>query len=131
MIENPNEQQNNNQNKPDELVDHTKEYTSDQIKAGKLMSVLSYLSVLSLIPYFTEKTNPYVKFHAKQGINIFLYEVIFYALDAAISKFSSFFGFIAYLGSIALGVASIVGIVFALNGEAKEIPFLNQIKLIK
>ena len=115
----------------EDFKSHTKEFTKEQIEKGKVMSLLSYLSVLVLIPYFTEKTNPYVKFHAKQGINIFIYEAIFAAADAFISPISAFFGFITYVGSLALAVCSIIGLVFVLTDEAKEIPFLDKISIVK
>ena len=95
------------------------------------MSVLSYLSVLALIPYFTEKNNPYVKFHAKQGMNIFIYEAILSALDGFLTPFTGLFGFVAYLGLVAFAILSIIGLVFALTGEAKEVPFLSKIAIIK
>lgn len=121
----------NQNNQKDDFKSHTNEFTKEQIQNGKVMSLLSYLSVLVLIPYFSEKNNPYVKFHAKQGINIFIYEAIFAAADAFISPFSAFFGFIIYVGSIALAVCSIIGLVFALTDEAKEIPFLDKISIVK
>ena len=128
---NNNQNQNNTNNNQNEFVNHTNEFTKEQIESGKLMSVLSYLSVLALIPYFTEKNNPYVKFHAKQGMNIFIYEAILSALDSFLTPFTGLFGFVAYLGLVAFAILSIIGLVFALTGEAKEVPFLNKIAIIK
>ena len=41
-----------------------------------LMGVLSYLSILCLIPLFTAKDDPFVRFHTGQGLTLFLAEVL-------------------------------------------------------
>ena len=37
-----------------------------------LMGVLSYLGLLALIPYFSKGQSSFVRFHALQGMNLFL-----------------------------------------------------------
>ena len=42
----------------------------------KLMGVLSYLGILSLIPYFIKDQSSFVRYHAVRGLNLFLLELI-------------------------------------------------------
>ena len=61
-----------------DLKETTEQYDKQDIEKGKLMSILSYFGILCLISYFTEKDNKYVRFHAIQGLNLFLISVIYY-----------------------------------------------------
>ena len=53
-----------------DLKDTTNEYDKKEIENGKVMAILAYLGILCLIPYFAEKDNKYVRFHAIQGLNL-------------------------------------------------------------
>ena len=81
-------------------------YTSQEKETGKAMAILSYIGFLSLIPYLTEKENKWVKYHATQGINLV----------------------IIWVGLI---VISVIGICNVCNGEAKELPLVGKMKMIK
>jgi len=112
-----------------------KEFSKKEIEDGKFLAVLSYISILSLIPYFAEKKNKFVMYHAKQGINLFLLEVICSATLSIIGPILwiilwliSIVGSLVALASLAL---SIIGIVNVCNGEAKELPYINKFNLIK
>jgi uncharacterized membrane protein len=118
-------------NTNNDLPNYTSMFTKDQIEKGKVMGIISYISVIALVVYFLEKNNPYVQFHAKQGLNLFIYEAIFYSADAILSGFLPFFGFIAYIGEIALAVLSLFGIVYAINGEARGLPVIDKIAIVK
>ncbi len=90
-----------------------------------LWCVLSYLSILSLIPLLTQKENKFIQFHARQGFALFLLAVgIFVAM--IILGFIPFIGWIIGLAStlvnVGILVLSIVGIVKALQGEEWRIP---------
>ena len=94
---------------------------------NKAMAILSYIGILSLIPYITEKKSKWVRYNAIQGLNIFI-----------VSLIGSVVGIIPVLGWIASGVISIftfvisiMGIVNVCNGEAKELPLMNNFKFIK
>lgn len=99
------------------------------------MAVLSYLGILSLVPYFAEKNNKFVAYHAKQGINLFIIEVIASVALGIIGKILFFIPYASYLLSLAFNlfllVLSVIGIVNATEGKAKELPIVNKIKIIK
>lgn len=116
-------------------------YDKKDIEDGKAMGILAYLNFLSLIPFFAEKKNKFVVYHAKQGLNLFILTT-----GAAIA-ISILFGiiicmpilwgllFIASLLSTAVGiftlVMSILGIIQVINGKTEELPLIGKIKIIK
>ena len=55
-------------------------FSAKEKEDGKLMAILSYVGVLSLVPYLAEKDNKWVRYHAIQGVNLFIIEVIFYII---------------------------------------------------
>lgn len=128
-----------------DLKDHTTECTQEEVNNGKLMSLLAYLGILALIPYFVEKENKYVRFHAIQGLNLFIVNMIASVALMVVAFVATFLFIIPVLGWILGGVLylvvgllpvgffvlQILGIVYALQGNAKEIPVVNKIKLIK
>ena len=121
-----------------DLKDYTNEYDRKDIESGKAMSILSYIGLLCLIPYFAEKNNKYVRFHATQGLNICLLSVIYSIAFFILSIILAFIPIIGWLLIMVLSVASygflalyIWGIVNACNDKAKELPLVNKIKLIK
>ena len=117
------------------VVENRNQFSKKDIEDGKLMGILSYIGILCLIPYLTEKENEFVKYHAKQGLNLFLIEVICSAgLSIIGGMLWLLIGLIALVSScvglLALAL-SIMGIVNVCNGEAKELPIINKFKLIK
>ncbi|MDR1196928.1 MAG: DUF4870 domain-containing protein [Candidatus Nomurabacteria bacterium] len=135
-------------------------FEKKDVEAGKGMAILSYIGILALIPYFAEKKNKYVRFHAVQGINLLLIEValgIIYGIISAIVTaatvtsvvpYGGYYGYnavaaassagaVLVVGTIfmivwlALAVFIILGIINAASGKGKEIPLLGKIKFIK
>ena len=112
--------------------------TSDN---DKLMGVLAYLGILVLIPLLAAKDSKFAQFHAKQGLTLFIGEVILFVLNwvVTIIAFSSLAGFtIGSLLSLVLWgvwiffvVLSIIGIINVVNGEQKPLPLIGGITLIK
>lgn len=136
-----------------DLNDETKNFTKKEIDEGKGMGILSY--ILPFIPYFVEKNNKYVKFHAAQGMNLLLigiaYSILRWILSAiyvAIKCGSGiagqwcrslasgwylpwYFSIIFTIIGIVIGVLCILGIVYVCQGKAKELPILNKLKIFK
>ena len=103
-------------------------------RTNTLMCVLAYLGILSLIPFLAEKNDPFVQYHAKQGLNLFIIEMIVNVLGGILSALP----FIGFIGRIILSVCgilfvvlSILGIVSAVKGEQKELPVIGNIRIIK
>ena len=127
------------------LQDKTADYSKEEIENGKLMALLSYIGILALIPYFAEKENKYVRFHAIQGLNLLIINLVVSAASFVVAIVATvlfiipvigwILGFLLYLviGLVPVGllVISILGVVYSLQGNAKELPIVNQIKFIK
>lgn len=101
------------------------------------MGVLSYLSILCLIPLFTAKDDPFVRFHTGQGLTLFLAEVLVSILSNILWRVLSYgllWRAVGYLYGI-LGlfflVLAITGIVHALQGFQKPLPVLGGIVLLR
>ncbi len=110
--------------------DHTGEYTPEDIKNGKVMSILCYLGFLVLIPMFAEKANKYVRFHVNQGFALFLLNLCVLIVDVIV-------GFIPVLGAIISAllfvcqlILMVLGIVNVANNKAKELPLIGSFKLV-
>ena len=100
----------------------TPQQTPKKAEGNKLIAILSYIGVLCLIPLLTKKDDEFVFFHAKQGLVLFIAEVIT-AFVAAIP----FLGWvIAPLASLLWIILSIVGIINVLGEKTKELPILGK-----
>lgn len=113
----------------------TNNFSKKEIEDGKLMGILSYVGVLSLIPYLTEKNNRFVMYHAKQGVNLFLLEIICSVVLSVVGPLMwlllGVVALVSALVSLASLALSIIGIVNVCNGYAKELPYINKFKFIK
>ena len=87
-----------------------------------LMGILAYLGILVIIPLLTHKGDQFVKFHAKQGLVLFICEVVIWTIG--MSFFWSLF-MIMNLINLAVVVLSILGIVNVVNGQMKELPLIG------
>lgn len=94
-----------------------------------LMLVLSYLWILALIPFFAEKNDPEVQWHAKNGLVLTVAEVIVWF---ALTIMSMLIHFLACLGCFAhmaifvvVVIVRILCIVKATKGERFMIPVLS------
>ncbi len=98
----------------------------------KLMGVLSYLGILSLIPYFIKDQSSFVRYHAVRGLNLFLLELIA-GVAASIIGFilPGLGGLIGWVASVAGLVFSIIGIINVANGDQKDLPIIGGIQFVK
>lgn len=95
--------------------------------------VLSYLGILSLIPYFAKKDDPdqEIRWHAKNGLGLFIAEIILYAVFfvASLALRNSFLGCGLAAAQCVLWLAflviSIICIVKAIGGQRYRIPYIT------
>lgn len=101
-----------------------------EIERGRLFAVLSYLSILSLIAVAFGRENEYAAFHIKQGLLLFVMEVVAVPLGI-IPNFGIYILAIIWL---ALIVLSFIGAFSAWNGKSWRLPspidkWANEIQL--
>ena len=104
----------------------------------KLFGVLAYIGPLWLVPLLAGKSE-YTKFHANQGLVLFILEVIVGVITGVIS---AVFSFIPFAGPILSGIIAAVlwlvcfglavfGIVNSAQGHLKLLPVIGTITIIK
>ncbi|MCK4540537.1 DUF4870 domain-containing protein [Candidatus Parcubacteria bacterium] len=86
------------------------------IEENKAIAALSYVWVLCLIPLLTKKKSKFAQFHAKQGLVLFIIEII--------GTFIFWIPFIGWTIAVLLLVVAIIGVLKALNGEWWKIPYV-------
>lgn len=94
-----------------------------------LISAIGYLGILCLLPLLLRRDSEFAQHHGKQGLLLFVVWLVLW-----VGNIVPFFGQIAWvLGSIALVILGIMGIINALQGKKWEMPLLGpyakQIKL--
>ncbi len=105
-----------------ETKNNTVETPAVQVDNSTLMSILAYLSFLVLIPLLTEKNNPTVKFHVKQGLVLLVIEAGIYVIG---NMMWSLFDILSILNIGAL-ILSIIGIINVVNKKQVELPIVGQ-----
>lgn len=112
-------------------ADTTAEFDAKDIEDNKVMALLSYIGPLFLVPMLAASHSKYARYHANQGLMLFLAEVIL----GAVSGILGLIPFVGWIFGLVTGVASlaglILGIVNAANGRAKELPLIGHIRLYK
>lgn len=108
-------------------ADSTAQFDPQDIQNNKVMALLAYLGFLFLIPLLAAPNSRFARYHANQGLVLFILE----AISSAIS-FIPFVGWIigGILGIFGL-VLTIIGIVNAANGQAKQLPIIGGITILK
>lgn len=113
-------------------------FSEQDVSQNKVMGILAYLGILCLIPFLAAKESPYAQFHAKQGLNLFIIEAIYSVAFSILSVILAFIPIIGWIIIALLGLVSIVflalaimGIVSACGSEAKELPIVGKIKIVK
>ncbi len=100
--------------------------TTDTIREqDKIMLVLAYLGLLSLVPLLAVKDSDYVKWHARQGLALFI--VWFGAMAGLwVLTMIPFLGILFFLTNVLLNLGMIalvvIGIVKAFGPERWRIP---------
>ena len=85
------------------------------IENNKVLAALAYVGILCFIPLLLKRRSKFAQFHAKQGLFLFIVEVI------------AMLPFLVWIGWIAMVVAilySILGVINAMDGKYWKMPYL-------
>lgn len=108
-------------------ADTTNEYDPADIEENKVMAVLSYIWILFLVPLLAAKNSKFARFHANQGLVLFLAGIA----SGVVAVIPILGWILSVVCSIVLTVLMILGIINAATGKAKELPIIGKISLIK
>lgn len=98
-------------------------YDSRDVDDNKVMAILAYIWILFLVPLLAAKNSKYARYHAYQGVALFITWILVQAVGHLLPYSLSGLVWIASLGVLAL---SIIGIVNAYNGKAKPLPLIGK-----
>ena len=111
--------------------------TDAQMKKG--MAIISYFYILVLIPIFAAKNDPFARYHANQGLILFILQFILNVISnvavrllvgvSATLVWGLTFG-INILMFVIL-IFNIIGIINAAKGRMKPLPIFGGIKILK
>lgn len=115
--------------------DMTSQFDPQDINNNKGMSVLAYIGFLFLVPLLACPNSKFARYHTNQGLVLFL-------LEFALGVVTGIIGIIPIAGLIIGGLLSAVGGIFTLvlmimgiinaaQGQAKELPLIGKITLLK
>jgi uncharacterized membrane protein len=90
-----------------------------------LMAILAYIGPLVIVSYLVAKDDPFVKFHIKQGLVLFVAEVVIMLAWQMLWGFLWPIAMLVNLLNLALLVLSIIGIVNAAQGNEKALPLVG------
>jgi uncharacterized membrane protein len=94
-----------------------------EVLEGKAYAILAYLWILCLVPLILKKENKFALFHAKQGLILFIGELV-----VGFVGIIPFIGWmILFLGTFLFGILSLAGIVQALMGNYWKMPVVGDV----
>ena len=119
------------------MEENKQEVMQNDTEKERLWAVLAYLSILIFIPLLRKKKSDFLVYHVNQGLVLFVLEVcagIVLAVVELVFKFAAptlffIFNIIFAVISLLFLVCHVFGILHALQGVRKKIPFLGEIKL--
>jgi fumarate reductase subunit D len=104
------------------MGEEKKTQKTSAISGDNVYAILSYLWILCLVPVLMKKENKFVRFHARQGLMLFIVEV-----GVGIVSIIPFLGGIIYIiGMIVCGLLSLAGIVNVLMGKEWKMPIISE-----
>ncbi|HWR82740.1 MAG TPA: hypothetical protein VN285_05520 [Candidatus Deferrimicrobium sp.] len=89
---------------------------------GRLAAILSYIPFLCFVPLLNMRENAEARFHARQGVILFLLELV--AVFFLIDDISDFVFKAVLIGAVLLSAA---GIYFALQGKKFRLPIIGDL----
>jgi len=84
------------------------------INENKLVAAIGYIWILCLVPLLLKKNSKFCQFHAKQGLVLFIIELL---------GMIPFVGWVLFIAAV---IYSVYGIVQALDGKYWEAPIIGE-----
>ena len=120
-----------------QMRDLSREFQESDVEQNKLMAVLSYFSLLVLLPILCAKDSKYARFHANQGLMLLLvsmgWQFISAMLNLVFDRYWWQFRFLLSLsgvGYLLILVLFCMGVANAVTGKAKELPLIGHFRIL-
>ncbi len=105
------------------MTQEAKTTTNGEIQEGKIYAFVGYWGILCLIPLLAKKDNKFALYHGKQGLVLFITDIIVGILGGLIPIVGWFV--IAPIGGLFVLILAIIGMVKSLSGEYWKMPLLG------
>ena len=102
-----------------------KNYTPEDIEKNKVVAAIAY--AIFFVPLLVDKDSEFGKFHANQGLLLLIVSLV----GNAVLTISIVGILLVPVLNIILLVLFIMGVVNAINGQAKELPVIGKYSLLK
>ncbi len=86
------------------------------------MAILAYIGPLVIVSYITSKDDPFVKFHIKQALVLFVIEVGTWVVTSVMWQF----WFLVQFINFGVFVLAVIGIINAYQGKQQELPVVGK-----
>ena len=96
-------------------------HETPEVIEGKPLAILSYLSILCIIPLVYKRSNPFALHHGKQGLVIFVGQVAIFIIHIILGAW------FLKLGIFLSGILSFLGIISVLQGQYAKLPMVAEI----
>ena len=115
-------------------------YTPEDIQQNRIWARLSYLGILVVFPLFLRKQSPYTRFHANQGLVLFIIECIYAFILRILTWLGNshllLSGFLLAASSldilqIIFFCFSVMGIIQICCSQAKPLPLIGRIHILR
>lgn len=90
------------------------------------MAAIGYVFILCFIPLLMAKDSAFAQYHAKQGLVLFIVEIVIMIISNILVFIPVLGWFVMMVLNLAVVILSIIGILKALEGEMWEMPVLGQ-----
>ena len=103
------------------------------VKENRYLCILSYISILFVIPLIVRPSSPFVKYHSNQGLILFIFEIAIGIITSILSVVFGIvhLGFIAWVINTALHIVTVLlmvyGILSACGGYVRPLPVIGDL----
>lgn len=103
------------------MMDQSNVLRAEPTFAAKILAGMSYLGILSLVTLLLNRDDEYVRFHGRQGVILWIWEVlaIYTLIIPGVGRL--FFG----MSSFICVVLSIIGLISVMMGRAWRFPVVG------
>lgn len=90
--------------------------TSKDVEENKVLAAISYLWIISLIILLVKKESKFAKFHAKQGLILWIASIVLWIIP-----------YVGWVLNLVVFVFIVIGFIQAMSGKWWKVPLVGQL----